>query len=44
MIDDYGTDEFRMLLERAGFRGIPHESGSIISTHDDTIVYYATKT
>ena len=39
----FGTDEFRMLLERAGFGGIRHESRSIISTHDDTVVYYATK-
>ncbi len=36
-------DEFRMLLERAGFRRIRHESGSTISTHDDTVVYHATR-
>lgn len=39
----YGMDEFRMLLERAGFREIRRESASIISTHDDTVVFRATR-
>jgi SAM-dependent methyltransferase len=37
----YGTDEFRMLLERTGFEGIRLERRGIISTHDDTVVYRA---
>ncbi len=39
----YGKYEFRMLLEKTGFSEIKTETENIMSTHNESIVYYAYK-
>jgi ubiquinone/menaquinone biosynthesis C-methylase UbiE len=39
----YGKEEFRLMLEKAGFSHVEIKKGNIMSTHGESIVYFAYK-
>jgi ubiquinone/menaquinone biosynthesis C-methylase UbiE len=39
----YGKEEFRLMLEKAGFESITLERRNLITTHEESIVYFAYK-